>query len=157
MAKVLMNPSAPRPGRILLGEEASPAVVQKLEPKRKVDRKKGEKRTAKHIVTTPDGKKPLAEERKDRRQIVGIKAGELVRVRGDRDGKYVVLADPQFKTRTDNGMARGKVVTVELLGPGGPVTVPLRFCTPFYGNNVPVGDEQHPDENTIIEEEDSNE
>jgi len=155
MPKVLINPSAPRPGRIMVDGERGSCGVQKLEPKRKVDRKKGEKRTAKHIVTTPDGKKPLAEERKDRRQIVGIKAGELVRVRGDRDGKYVVLAEPQFKTRTDNGMARGKVVTVELLGPGGPVTVPLRFCIPFFGNNVPV--EQPAADDTIVQEDDSNE
>jgi len=153
MPKVLINPSAPRPGRIILDGEPGPGGVQKLEAKRKVDRKKGEKRTAKHIVVTPDGKKPVAEERQARRQIVGIKAGELVRVRGDRDGKYVVLADPQFNTRTENGMARGKVVTVDLLGPGGPVTVPLRFCTPFFGNNVPVPVEQPAGDDTIIEEE----
>ncbi len=151
MPKVLINPTAPRPGRIMVDGEQGAGGVQKLVDKRKVDRKKGEKRTAKHIVVTPDGKKPVAEERQSRRQIVGIRAGELVRVRGDRDGKYVVLADPQFNTRTENGMARGKVVTVDLLGPGGPVTVPLRFCTPFFGNNVPV--EQPVGNDTIVQEE----
>ena len=156
MAKTLLGPPVGRPTRTLIDPDAV-TTKQSLLPKRKADKKKGERKTTKHIVTTPDGKKPLAEERKDRRQIVGIKAGELVRVRGDRDGKYVVLADPQFKTRTDNGMARGKVVTVELLGPGGPVTVPLRFCTPFFGNNVPVGDEQSAGEDTIIHKEESDE
>lgn len=156
MPKVLINPSHPGPSRTLIDPGFAPGWVDKLQPERKADRKKGERKTAKHIVTTPDGKKPLAEERKERRQIVGIKAGELVRVRGDRDGKYVVMADPQFKTRTENGMARGKVVTVDLLGPGGMVTVPLRFCIPFYGNG-PRQDEQPAGVDTIQQEDETNE
>ena len=61
-----------------------------------------------------------------------IKAGQLVRVRGDRDNKYVVMADPDFSTRRENGRARGKVVVVDLLGPQGPVQVPLRYLIPVY-------------------------
>jgi hypothetical protein len=155
MAKTLLGSPVGRPTRTLI-DPGAVTTKQSLLPKRKADKKKGEKRTAKHIVTTPDGKKPLAEERKERRQIVGIKSGELVRVRGDRDGKYVVMSDPQFNTRTENCMARGKVVTVDLLGPGGPVTVPLRFCTPFYGNG-PRMDEQLAGDDTIQQEESSDE
>lgn len=158
MAKTLINPAAPRPGRRLVDPSGEPVDLASrlVGGGRKVDRKKGERRTAKHIVTTPDGRKPMAEERKERRQIVGVRAGELVRVRGDRDGKYVVMADPQFNTRTENGMARGKVVTVDLLGPGGPVTVPLRFCVPFFGNGPGPG-EQDVDDVTIQQEEVSDE
>ena len=64
---------------------------------------------------------------RSRRMIVGISPGDLVRVRGDRDHKYVVLGVPDFRGRWQGR----RVSTVELLGPSGPVTVPLRFCTPY--------------------------
>jgi len=100
--------------------------------RRVADKTKGEKRTSKHVVKTPDGKKPLPEAQANRREIVAIKAGQLVRVRGDRDNKYVVMADPDFSTRRENGRARGKVVVVDLLGPQGPIQVPLRYLIPVY-------------------------
>ena len=71
--------------------------------------------------------KPEPTSHRSRRMIVGISPGDLVRVRGDRDHKYVVLAVPDFRGRWQGR----NVSTVELLGPTGPVTVPLRFCTPY--------------------------
>lgn len=62
-----------------------------------------------------------------RRLIVGIQPGDLVSVKGFRMTKWVVLSVPDFRGRWQ-GRA---VTTVELLGPNGPETVPLRFCTPY--------------------------
>ena len=77
---------------------------------------------------TPDGRPPEPTTHRSYRRIVGIQPGELVRVRGDRDGKYVVVSPPESEKRWQGR----KVTTVELLGPGGLVTVPLRFCTPYH-------------------------
>ena len=71
--------------------------------------------------------KPEPTSHRSRRMIVGIQPGDLVRVRGDRDHKYVVLSVPDFRGRWQGR----NVSTVDLLGPTGPVTVPLRFCTPY--------------------------
>ena len=124
MAKRILTENVTPRQRQVLDEE----VLQR----RVADKKKGEKKTAKHVVKTPDGKKPLPEAQANRREIVAIKAGQLVRVRGDRDNKYVVIADPDFSTRRENGRARGKVVVVDLLGPQGPIQVPLRYLIPVY-------------------------
>jgi hypothetical protein len=124
MPKRILEPASATKKRTITDEE----VLQR----RVADKTKGEKRTAKHVVKTPDGKKPLPEAQANRREIVAIKAGQLVRVRGDRDNKYVVMADPDFSTRRENGRARGKVVVVDLLGPQGPVQVPLRYLIPVY-------------------------
>jgi hypothetical protein len=123
MRRILTENNTPRTRKVLDEEVLERKVA---------DKTKGEKRTAKHVVKTPDGKKPLPEAQANRREIVAIKAGQLVRVRGDRDNKYVVMADPDFSTRRENGRARGKVVVVDLLGPQGPVQVPLRYLIPVY-------------------------
>jgi hypothetical protein len=124
MAKRILTENVTPRQRQVLDEE----VLQR----RVADKKRGERKTAKHVVKTPDGKKPLPEAQANRREIVAIKAGQLVRVRGDRDNKYVVMADPDFSTRRENGRARGKVVVVDLLGPQGPIQVPLRYLIPVY-------------------------
>ena len=123
MRRILTENNTPRTRKVLDEEVLERKVA---------DKTKGEKRTAKHVVKTPDGKKPLPEAQSNRRQLVAIKAGQLVRVRGDRDNKYVVMADPDFSTRRENGRARGKVVVVDLLGPQGPIQVPLRYLIPVY-------------------------
>jgi len=123
MRRILTENNTPRTRRVLDEEVLERKVA---------DKTKGERKTAKHVVKTPDGKKPLPEAQANRREIVAIKAGQLVRVRGDRDNKYVVMADPDFSTRRENGRARGKVVVVDLLGPQGPVQVPLRYLIPVY-------------------------
>ena len=66
-----------------------------------------------------------------RRKFVAIKAGQLVRVKGDRDGKYLVIADPEREVRK---IRRAGPTMVELLAPDGKiVSVRLGWCTPFYG------------------------
>jgi hypothetical protein len=85
------------------------------------------------VVQTEDGRKPEPVEQPSRRELVAIKAGQLVRVRGDRDGKYLVTKDPDHQTRTKNGRSWGKVVVVDLLGPDGiPTQVPLRMLVPIH-------------------------
>jgi hypothetical protein len=123
MRRILTENNTPRTRKVLDEEVLERKVA---------DKTKGERKTAKHVVKTPDGKKPLPEAQANRREIVAIKAGQLVRVRGDRDNKYVVMADPDFSTRRENGRARGKVVVVDLLGPQGPIQVPLRYLIPVY-------------------------
>jgi hypothetical protein len=77
---------------------------------------------------SPEGGKPEPLHHRRYVKIVGIGVGDLVRVRGDRDGKYVVVSAP-----TSEGRWQGrKLTTLELLGPGGLVTVPLRFCVPYH-------------------------
>ena len=103
-----------------------------LDPELNAPLEKGEKRTTQHVVKTPDGKKPKPEAQPNRRELVAIKAGQLVRIRGDRDNKYVVMADPDFTTRRENGMARGRVIVVEVLGPNGVQEIPIRYLIPVY-------------------------
>lgn len=72
---------------------------------------------------------PVAQPTK--RKFVTIKAGQLVRVKGDRDGKYLVIADPEREVRK---ISRKGPTMVQLLAPDGKiVSVRLGWCTPFYG------------------------
>jgi len=63
------------------------------------------------------------------RKFVAIKAGQLVRVKGDRDGRYLVIADPEQEVRS---VRRKGPTMVELLGPAGVVIIRLGWCTPIY-------------------------
>jgi len=65
------------------------------------------------------------------RKFVAIKAGQLVRVKGDRDSKYLVIADPEQEVRS---VRRKGPTMVQLLAPDGTiVSVRLGWCIPFYG------------------------
>jgi hypothetical protein len=122
--RILTPPAESTPRRKVLDPEVLATKA--------ADKKKGESKTSRHVVKTPDGAKPKPESQPSRRELVAIKAGQLVRIRGDRDNKYVVMADPNFSTRRENGMARGKVIVVELLGPNGVIEVPIRYLIPVY-------------------------
>ena len=118
--KKILAPSAPRERKIL-----DPEVKSAKE------RRKEAKKNA------PGGKpKPITA--KGSRKFIGITPGLLVRVRGERDTKFVVVSDPYREVKGERipAVTRGtsKCPTmVDLMGPAGLRTVRLGWCIPVLG------------------------
>ena len=116
----LMSPPAPKERKIL-----DPDVKSAKE------RRKEAKKNA------PGGKpKPIVA--KGARKFVGITPGLLVRVRGERDTKFLVVSEPYREIKGERIPAvtrgTGKYPTmIDLLGPGGQRTVRLGWCIPVLG------------------------
>lgn len=130
MRRILSTEATAPRQRVILDEEVL--------SRRVADKSKGERKTAKHVVETPDGKKPLPVTHRRNRQFVGIVPGQLVRVSGERDTKFVVVSEPYREIRGERIPVTTRVAgahpsLVDLLGPDGPRTVRLGWCIPFHG------------------------
>ena len=118
--KKILAPSAPKERKILDPEVKSAREIRK-ETKKKA----------------PGGKpKPIAS--KGARKFVGIVPGSLVRVRGERETKFVVVSDPYREVKGERipAVTRGtsKCPTmVDLMGPAGLRTVRLGWCITVLG------------------------
>ena len=116
----LMAPPAPKERKIL-DPEVKTARERRKEAKEKA----------------PGGKpKPIAT--KGARKFIGITPGLLVRVRGERDTKFIVVSEPYREIKGERIPAvtrgTGKYPTmIDLLGPAGPRTVRLGWCIPVLG------------------------
>lgn len=116
----MIAPPAPRERKIL-DPEVKTARERRKEAKEKA----------------PGGKpKPIVQ--RGARKFVGINPGLLVRVRGERDTKFLVVSEPYREIRGERipAVTRGTgsyPTMIDILGPSGPRTVRLGWCIPVHG------------------------
>jgi hypothetical protein len=119
--------------RILNNEATAPKERKILDPD-VMSAKERRKETKKNAP----GGKPKPTTAKGTRKFVGIVPGQLVRVSGERDTKFVVVSDPYREIKGERIPVTTRVAgkhpsMVDLLGPDGPRTVRLGWCIPFHG------------------------
>jgi hypothetical protein len=99
---------------------------------------KSAKERRKEAKKNAPGGKPKPTTAKGTRKFIGITPGLLVRVRGERDTKFLVTSEPYREVKGERipAVTRGtskSPTMVDLLGPSGPRSVRLGWCIPVLG------------------------